>query len=443
MNYLNFEHYISGTARVGVGIGTTLILVRWVSGNTIVFSPEIIVKYGILGLIGYAFMVMAALLTFGKLGVMIQNDFPDGKTIGDYFYYKLHPAGYRLLLLFIFIIGLFSLAIEGLTAKIILNVFFDVPSIVGLVCFILFCVLFGGFGGSVWIRRFSVFQIVSLFTAAIIIPVYFFIQEGISEVYEGIQLYHPYLLVFKNHEGLLFIASGMIVGFGRVLSDTVTWQRLFSLEARKIAPAFLLSSIIWLSFPLAFASFFFIIIFTGGFQDVFSLWLDLNQKLLNSPLLSIIFFLCVFSAITSTYAAILHSLISLFVKNVYGLARPNSAEKQKFTIGHVSAIFIGGLSIPFVLFFDIADIKVFFFGGNIFSALIAPILTIIFSKGKVSSFIPFSGLIGLIAGMLTHVHMGILHSIWVSALIPLLMILLYLFWKKITLLIFNRAQKET
>jgi Na+/proline symporter len=426
-----FYHYVLGSVRIGIGIGTISLITRWINGNTIFASPEAIIKYGIFGGIGYALMGIIALMTFGKLGLIARKEFPNGTTFGDYLYHKLHPFGYYLVLAILLLTSLSGLIGQGIAAGILFNILFDMPLFIGLVGTILFCVLYAGIGGSVWIHRLAVFQIFFIFAAAIFIPVYFFIQEGVEKVYYGIQLYHPYLLVLINYESLFYIVTGMIIGFGQIFSDIVTWQRLYMIEEKKVVPTFLLSGLIWSTFPLAFSSFFMIVIFTGGFQGTFSLWLDLSQKLSSSSLLLTIFFLCAFSAITSTYGAILHSVVCLIVKNIHEVLKPHANEKEKIRTGYILAMIIGGLSIICILQFDFKKTEFLFFFGNIFAALIAPILAIIFSKGKVNNFIPFSVLLGIFAGYVSQSFVGGLLSVWVSATISFLSVLIYIIWKKI------------
>ncbi|MBM7570052.1 Na+/proline symporter [Aquibacillus albus] len=415
---------------MGIGIGIVSLLARWITGNTIFSSPEAIIKYGIFGGIGYALMGVIALMVFGKLGLIARKDYPGGKTLGDYLYYKLHPAGYWLMIGILIILSISCLIGQGIGAGILLNIFFDMPLLIGLIFSILFCIVYAGIGGAVWIQRLEGFQVFFIFTAAIFIPVYYFIQEGVENIYLGIQLYHPYLLILNNYESLFYVFTGMIIGFGQIISDLVTWQRLYMIKKKKVIPTFLLAGLIWFAFPLAFSSFFMIVIFTGGFDGTYSLWLELSQKLNSSSLLITIFFLCAFSAITSTYGAVLHSLIGLIVKNVYQIRKPYVGEKEKIKTGHTLSLFIGGLSITFILLFDIKNIKFLFFFGDIFAAIIAPILVIIFSRGKVDNFIPFSSLIGFGVGYCSQLFVGELYSVWISAATSFLSILVYILFKK-------------
>jgi hypothetical protein len=67
-----------------MGLGIISLLARWVTGTTILSSPESMVKYGVFGGIGYALMGAIALFMFSFIGKRVRQDFPVGLTIGDY-----------------------------------------------------------------------------------------------------------------------------------------------------------------------------------------------------------------------------------------------------------------------------------------------------------------------------------------------------------------------
>ena len=54
------------------------------------------------------------------------------------------------------------------------------------------------------------------FSLLIFIPIYYFVLNGASTVYEGIRLYHPYLFYFKNSEILLFYVIIQLAVLGQV-----------------------------------------------------------------------------------------------------------------------------------------------------------------------------------------------------------------------------------
>lgn len=424
MLYRTFQDYVSGAAKLGIGLGVVSLLARWVNGNTLLASPETIIQYGVMGGIGYALIQAFALMMMAWLGKKVRNESSENLTIGDYLQQKLHSSGYWLMILIFLLTSMDFMFVQALISGKLLQMFFDIPAFIGIFYFIAFCILFAGTGGIILVHRFAIFQVVFLFAGAILIPLYFFVQEGVQPVYEGIRLYHPYLLVINNYEGLFFIATGIFIGLGQVLGDLATWQRIYIIEENKIVPTFLLSGLIWLTFPMAFSTLFLIVIYTGGFDDIPSLFTSLMNRI-DSSLILAIFVICCLSATTSTFGAGLHSAISLLVRNVYQVLKPGLSETQKIQMGYKLAIGIGLIFLVLTYFFTPSLLGLLFFFGNIHASLIAPILAIMISKQKVDNFIPFCTVIGATAGFASRVYHGNLYGIWVSALVSLTLVVVY------------------
>ncbi|MCZ8515507.1 transporter [Paenibacillus filicis] len=425
MQYQSFREYVQGAAKIGIGVGVISILARWVTGNTIFASPEALVKYGIFGGIGYALMGAIALMSFGWLGKRVRKELAEGQTIGDFFQVKLHRLGYWMMIAILLIISIEGMFVQGMAAGVLTNILFGIPISIGMLCFFLCCVLYVGFGGIVLIHRLAFVQVIFMFTAAILLPLYFFIERGVEHVYQGIRLYHPYLLVLNNHEGLFFIVTGLLIGFGQVFIDQASWQRLYMIEEKKIVPTFLLSGLIWATVPLAFSSLIMIVIFTGGFHNIYSLLYDLIRKI-DTVFLLVLFVLCSFGAIISAFGAGLHSMISLIVGNVYPYFNPGADEKQKMRMGYMIAIVIGVLSFALTYYFTPTLLELLLFFGIIYAALIVPVLAIVLYKGKTDNFVPLSALIGMASGYASWYKVGNLDAVWVSMMVSSLLVMMHL-----------------
>ncbi|TQK73897.1 Na+/proline symporter [Brevibacillus sp. AG162] len=433
MTYLSFREYVVGAAKIGIGLGVVSILARWVTGNTIFGSPEALVKYGIFGGIGFALMGAFALSMFGLLGRKVRRELSEGMTIGDYMRDKLHPFGYWLMIIFLLITTIEAMFVQGIAGGVLLNILFGLPIPLGLLCFFGFCVLFAGIGGIRSIHRFAIVQIVITFAAIILIPVYFFVGKGVEHVYNGLRLYHPYLLVLNNNEGLFFIITGLLIGFGQVFVDQASWQRLYMMEEKKIVPTFLVSGLIFATVPLAFSSLIIIVLFTGGFDDIYSLLFDLVRKI-DTMILLVLFVLCAFGAIMSAFGAGLHSMISLMVNNVYQLFRPDASERQKIRLGYILAIAIGALSYGLTIYFQPTLLDLLFFFGIMYASLFLPVVVIVLTKGKAPTFILISAVMGFVAGYSSRMYVDPMMAIWIASLCTALVLTAYLcmtwLWKR-------------
>lgn len=425
MTYQSFREYVLGAFKIGIGLGVVSILARWVTGNTIFGSPEALVKYGMFGGIGYSLMGAFALIAFGWLGRKVRSEFSGGMTIGDYMRGKLHPFGFWLMIAILFITSIEGMFVQGMAGGVLLNILFGLPIPLGQLLFFVFCVLFAGIGGIRSIHRFAIVQIVITFATTILIPVYFFIGKGVEHVFNGIRLYHPYLLVLNNKEGLLFIVTGMLIGFGQIFVDQATWQRLYMMEDKKVVPTFLLSGLIFATIPLAFSSLVFIVIFSGGFDDIYSLLFDLVRKI-DTLFLLVLFVLCSFGAITSAFGANLHSMVSLMVGNVYQLFRPEASERQKIRLSYTLAIAIGAVSIGLTTYFSPTLLDLLLFFGIIYASLFLPVIVIVLTKGKASNFIIISAAVGILSGYVSRAYVDYLKAVWIASASSALVLLAYL-----------------
>jgi urea-proton symporter len=426
----DYSFYISGAMRLGIGFGVVSLLARWVTGNTILSSPETLIKYGLTGGIGYSLMGSLALILFGWVAKKIRENYPDHQTIGDVLRQKLTPRGYWYMMAILLITSFYSLFVQAMGAGILLHMILPIPIAVGLFLFLGFCFFIGGMGGMQRLHQLAGINVTLIFGAVIIIPVYFYIQEGVYPVYEGIKLYHPYLLYIKNYDAISFIFTAIVIGFGQVLIDRATWQRVFILQKEKVQMTFTLAGLIWATIPLALSSLLMIIIFGRSYENIYSLIFELIEKI-QSTVLIVLFVLFCFSAISSAISAELHATSTLFVRNVMEFFRKLSdREKWKYTYAFSGIICLFLLIIVSVLTPN--PLELLFFFGNIYASLIVPMLYIVLSKHQLPSIIPFASLFGAVSGYLLTPFTENLMGIWISFVISGLICITYKAHKKFT-----------
>ena len=415
MNRSSYQLYIGGTIKFGVSFGVVSLLARWITGNTILSSPETLIKYGLTGGIGYCLMGALALILFGFLAKIIREKFPDEQTIGDVLRKRLSPSGYWYFITILLITSLQSLFVQAMGAGILIHILFPMPIFIGMLLFLGFCFFVGGVGGMQRLHQLSGVNVSLIFGAVLIIPVYFYIQEGVHPVYEGIKLFHPYILFYKNTDTSWFIFTAILIGFGQVMIDRATWQRVFIIKKEKVQMTFTLAGIIWATIPLALTSLLMIIMFGRSYKDIYSLLFELVDKI-QSTMLIVLFVLFCFSAISSAISAELHATTTLVVKNIIELFRPLSDhERWKFTY-----IFSGSICVCLLIIvstFKPTPLQLLFFSGNIYAAIIVPMLFIILSNKSIPAILPFSSLIGALGGYIFIPMNDNLTIIWISFLI--------------------------
>ncbi|WP_423801972.1 hypothetical protein [Neobacillus sp. SAB-20_R2A] len=428
MNRKDYQFYISGAVKLGVSFGVVSLLARWITGNTILSAPETLVKYGITGAIGYSLMGALALILFGFLAKKIRKNFPNEQTIGDVMRQKLTPSGYWYIMFILFVTSFYSLFIQAMGAGILIHIIFPIPVFIGMILFMGFCFFVGGVSGMQRIHQFSGVNVALIFGAVLLIPVYFYIQAGVHPVYDGIKLYHPYILYFKNMDAIWFIFTALLIFFGQIMMDRATWQRVFIIEKEKVRMTFSLAGGIWATIPLAISSLLMIIMFGRSYKNIYSLLFELVDKI-QSTMLIILFVLFCFSAISSAINAELHATTTLFVKNMLELFRPlTNHERWKY-----SYIFSGIVCVCLLVIVSILTpnpLKLLFFFGNIYASIIIPMLYIILSSKPIPVLIPYSSLIGAAGGFLLIPFTNDLKAIWISfAISGVICLFVYIFKK--------------
>lgn len=427
-----YRHYITGSIIFGVSTGMISLLARWITGNAILSSPESLIKYGLLGGIGYSLVGALSIFLFGIVASKIRNRFPNFETIGDLFQHRLKKDGYWIMTIIILFLGLDSLFMQAIGAAVLFDLLFDIPFTISIFFFFLYCFLIAGVGGMKWIRRFEGVSVFFIFAAIIFIPMYFFIREGAFTVYDGIRLYHPYLLFTRNQEAYFFIVTFMLVGFGQVLTDRATWQRLYMIEQKKIRLTFWSTAFVWSTIPIALSAMLLIVIYEGTFSETYSLLFSLMTKI-EPIFLSIIFFLFCFGTLSTTVHAELHATTVHFVKHIRLPFKPRMTDKQ---MRQESYVFSGMLLLILLIvthFIQFSLLDFLFFYGHLYVAVIPVMLFIILSKRAISRMLPYSILIGWILSLTLFSDLSSLQSIWLSFIISLLFSIVFMLFAKVEL----------
>ncbi len=224
--------------QLGIGTGTVLLLSKWVASISTLALPESIINYGLIAGILYAMIGPFTLILLGILIKKIRSTFPEGESIHDYLSYKLSRKGYIIVCSFLVLLSIESMFIQTKVASILLNVFFHIPYTLGSFLFITLCTIFVILSNAKLFTKMAIMQTVLMFSTMIIIPIYFFVQDGITHVYDGIRLYHPYLLFYENRNGIYFLTAGILIETGRVLISPASWDKAFRIHPKKIIPTF-------------------------------------------------------------------------------------------------------------------------------------------------------------------------------------------------------------
>ncbi len=396
----SYHHYITGSMTFGISAGMISLLARWALPNFILFSPIFLMRYGLIAGIVFSLATTLGMFFFSMLVNRIRSTYPDFETLGDLFKSRLANDGYWIMSFSTLFLGLNSIFIKIVGASIFFNLLFDIPYIFSLFFFLLYCFVVVSLGGMYWIQKFEALSLFFIFLALILTPIYFYIQDGIYPIYSGIRLLHPYLLYINSKELMFFLFTALVIGFGQVLVDQSTWQKLYLIEKEKVRTTFYLTSLIWPTVPLAISGMILIAIYNEKIIENSSVIFQLLTKI--EPIaLSISFLLFCFFIIAIAIKTELHATTVHFVKHIRKPFKNNYSDRNMYRDSYLfSAISLLILLIITYLFkFDF--IKLLFFLGSLYASIIPIMLSIIIGKRKVSRLIPYTIFIGLGAGILS------------------------------------------
>lgn len=414
MKEKSFDFYVQGTIQLGMAFGVVSLLARWITGNTILSSPETLINYGLIGSIGYAFTGGLVLVLFSFIARKVSYSFAGQMTIGDVLKAKMNTFGYWYMMIQLMVLGIYALFIQVIGAGLLLYMIFQTPYVIGLGLFLALIFLVGGIGGLYRIHQLAGVGIILIFGTIILIPVNLYMQQGVTKIFEGIQLYHPYLLFTKDKESLWFILTGLLIFSGQVLTDRATWQRMFVIKKEKVKTAFVLTGFIWMTIPISVGSLFLLATSGHAFDTPQSLIMALIQTIESHALVSLFILFCLM-AVLSAASSELHALNSLFIRNFIGELKDLSVKKQLLYKNIFSLIVIFALLI-FSILLTPYPVQLLFFFGNVYSTLIFPFLFIVFAKGKETLAPVLSSFVGLSAGFISSFFVSYFESVWIGFL---------------------------
>ncbi|WP_330949056.1 hypothetical protein [Virgibacillus sp. MG-45] len=410
-----YKDYVKGSTSLGASFGVLTLLSRWVSIIMLIYISEMLIKYGLLGIIGYILTSALAFILFGFIAGTTQIKYPTFDTIGDIIHQKTNGISHRLMMHIILFASFGALLIQAFGIHIMLEVLFPIPIAISQALFYLACFIYAGLGGLKRILKLEPLKVTIIFSSIILIPVYFFIQQGIESVYAGVRLYHPYLLYWKNHDSISFIATSFLITFGMLMIDRVSWQRISIMQKRKARATFSLTGMILGTIPLALLSMALISLSNKSFDYAGTIFFEL-VSLLQTPVLTILFITFCIVVATSTVGAEIHATTVLIVNNViHQKAKTSDHTKYKQSYLIVAIIlfvlWLVSLISPENIF------QIIFLFGILYSAMIAPMLFVIYSKTGIYPLSVYGIFIASCTGVLIFLSGSYLTAIWISFLI--------------------------
>lgn len=415
------DEYISGNGRLGVAFGTTSLLAFWITGNTIMAAPEAAYGMGVIGAIGYSFFGGVAVIAFAPLGKRIHEVIPNGKTVGDFIKYRYDNKNYIffLIMAFVYVFGL--LMTQGIGGGLLLEQVFSIPYELAVVLTFVIVILYATLGGFSSITGIAFFQVMLIFIVVVVVPPIVYFKTGITPIYDGMMQFAPEKLDILLPAGILFMFAGAMMCIGEVFMDNTFWQRAYAVRKEKLMNIFSLAAIGWFFLPLATATLAFVAVGTNQAPNQVNQVAPFIAEVYGGNFVSWVFLVGVWSALASTIAAVLNSLVSLVLNDVYKHVNPNASDKKQLKIGRILTVIIGVLALLISLPKFLTMLQMLFFLGVINAAFVFPIIYGLFWK-KIHSNVSFiAAITAIIGGYIVYYTVGDLQGVvasgWISFII--------------------------
>ena len=256
-------------ASLSTAAGVIILLARWINGNLLLSSPSALISYGFMAGICYT---LATAISFIVLGFFLKrSDYTQNQHKQSYLLYiikqKLSGMNLKVIRLFYLLTGIELWLIQLISISVLSEIMLNIPVPITLFLFLIVMLLLDRIMSVKSILWLEILFIIALFSLLIFIPIYYFVQNGASTVYEGIRLYHPYLFYFKNSEILLFYVIIQLAVLGQVFFDKSTWYLIAFIKPKKVRRSLFSSGMILALLTLSFTAILMIALYSGSFGE--------------------------------------------------------------------------------------------------------------------------------------------------------------------------------
>ncbi|WHT48195.1 hypothetical protein QNH10_19610 [Sporosarcina thermotolerans] len=354
----------------GMGLLAISIVSRWALGNAIFTAPSSFIPYGIVGPISFSIAVVLAFTLLVPIILIVrENHF--NHSFNYILELKLSTSARRLFNIVLFVGTLASLVILSYSAAIVLYVF-NIPFPIGCGFFLL-----AGFSSHFLIRlgyteKIDTIKVGLLFLTIIMLLVNGYFIKGTESVYQGVRLYHPYIIYMGKSMLPTLIVSFMLAILGHLLSDRKTWDILLFSDKKKLKIGLFTSGIILSTIPLSFTMITLSAIQNRKFDTTITMFTGIFTNYDNEVIRIMLTLIFLFLFLLS-----LSSQVTTLFKIASDLQAKATYIKEAIAI----LVIIG---VPFTLHLtQITLLELFFVFGTFFAAVAPVILLVFLSKIKI------------------------------------------------------------
>lgn len=369
----------------GFGLLSIALISRWITGNAIFTSSDSFLHYGYIGAITFSaggFLAFLALIPI-LMRVRRMGSF---SSLPEVLASRLSPAAFLWMNRLLIFGVLCGIIVMGYAAAILLYPL-HIPIEFGISAFFLIGFPIAVFTRIEWFTRYSMLKVGGLFLLMIMMLVHAYMLEGIEKVYDGLRLYHPYLLYINWPSVPMLLTVFFLAMLGHMLIDQKMWNLLLRSRLDKIKLGMATTGFIWSTIPFSFSMISMSAIYLGGFHNLITVFEKIILRY-DSRLLAIFLIVLLLFILFESFLGQMHSLYVLYNKNDRKLKK------------HIWLLFIFyTAAVPFLIYyFALTILDLFFIFGCFFASVIPAVLRIFWSQTRLGKEIIFAAASGTLAG---------------------------------------------
>ncbi len=396
---------------LGIGVTTTYLLERWITPFALFVGAESMLNYGVLASFLFALIGFLVFLCFSFFILRVKKQSPNLKSLSEWLSFKMdgsEGAFFQRILRVLYSLDIFILGVGG---GVLWYAAFRLPMVIGTgISLVILGLISWIFDKTEWGRNYRIYILGIFFALLVFFIVYPFLVNPIQAIYDGIRLYHPYLLVIQEKELALYIMAVFSIFMGRILISPSAWKLVEYKSKMKIRSSLLLAGAIWATLPIAFSALLYPVISQGTIGPIEEVFYFVSRST-PSPIIKFVFLFMIGLIFLRAGRHIVRSIHS------------NEAD-LKFK-NYILYMYIVPIAYVLYSIFQPTLLDLFFLIGIFYASILIPMLFMVIVEKHGGWMIPFTFLISCLFGLAIYVIEGRFMAIVGAVSISLFTMLLY------------------
>lgn len=413
------EGYMLAGRKVGLALGTATAMATWVTSNTAMVAPQLVLQMGVWGMLGYS-LGSVGLMLFAPLAKRIHHLMPSGFTSGDFIRLRYGNFTWRVFLLISLIYGFGWLVSMGMAGGVLVNALTGIDYRIGMTVILSVCVVYTILGGLRAVIGTDYIQTLIILIGIVVLAGLAITHVGFDRMHSTVLEDRPELLNLLMPAAIMFLFNNLLFGIGEIFHSNVWWSRAFAFRQGVGFKAYLMAGIFWIPIPIV-----------AGFValTVPALGLNVPSADMVGPLVAakllgvsgaVLVFIVVFAALASSLDSLLAATSDLILTDIYkGHLNPTASEEQLAKMARWTVLGLGVVAWLFCLPRASTLAELLYFMGAFVASTIWPIAAGLFWRRTNPMGAALAMLVGTTVGLICYFTIGFYVAALISAAVSM------------------------